>query len=167
MREARDIFIHQLSMMYYIERVLTNAQAQWFNLVSHNDLRVLIEHHLPQTQEQRSALLSVFDALEAQPTPDLTSPTIDGFVEEVERDIGLAETVMAEDLLIQDAFITGEGIEIANYRLVLSHAQSVDEIDFAAMDTIASNLTTSERTRNYAENLTPTLIHTPVLEESP
>jgi ferritin-like metal-binding protein YciE len=165
MRDARDIFLHQLSMTYYIERVLTNAQAQWRDRSNHADLSAVIESHLQQTQEQRSALLSVFDELGA--VPEGTSPAIDGFVAEANRDVEAADTAMAEDLIIQDAFITGEGIEIANYRLILSHAQSVEELGLPTIRTLASNLTASEAMRNYAENLTPTLIHTPVTEESP
>jgi ferritin-like metal-binding protein YciE len=150
MREARELFLHELKDIYYVERALTKTLPRLAAETKDRELALGLKAHLRQTERHAKNLEKVFQKLgeraEAEPCPGF-----DGIKQE--HDEFMKERPSQEVL---DVFLTGaaartEHYEIAAYTGLVTMAKAIGEPQAAKL--LEENLKQEKETLRKVEQI--------------
>jgi len=152
----KSLYIHELNDLYDAEHQLLRVLPKMAKAASSEDLRLVFERHLDQTQEHLVRLESAFSLLKEKPTRT-TCKAMKGILEEAE------EMIHADgDPAIKDAGLISsaqriEHYEMAGYGCARTYAEMLDEE--GSSDLLQQTLNDERATDEGLTELAERLIH--------
>lgn len=141
-KTPRDLFVHNLKVMYYIENTLVDELGSMGQDVTSDKLKQELEEHRDETAGQAARLERVFEYIGEEPE-EHESAALQGLIEESNE---LNESI-AEESLINIAYVNAgmkvERMEITGYEGLLELGDEID-IDDKAEDLLEKNLEEEE-----------------------
>jgi ferritin-like metal-binding protein YciE len=133
MSDPRELFLHELGDLLYVEKTLIKALPQLAEEATDEELRESFESHLEETKQHAANLEEVFEAIGEKPKAE-QCPGIDGI--KTEHDEFMKEESPSSE--VGDLFLTGAGsraehYEIAAYTGLITMAQAMGETDAVAL----------------------------------
>ena len=130
MRDPRELFMHELKDIYYVEKSLTKTLPRLASETKDRELEAGFKSHLRQTEGHVKNLEKVFKQL-GEPAQAEPCPGFDGIKREHDR---FLEERPTQDVL--DVFLTGaasrtEHYEIAAYTGLVTMAKALGEREVA------------------------------------
>lgn len=127
MVDPRDLFLHELGDVLYVERTLVKTLPTLQKEASDKELAQGFRDHLAETKQHVANVESAFKALSQKPKAE-KCPGIEGIKQE--HDDFVAEESPSAEVL--DSFLTGAGArtehyEIAAYEGLIASAQAMGE----------------------------------------
>jgi ferritin-like metal-binding protein YciE len=129
MRDPRELFLHELGDVLYVERTLVKSLPKLQEEASDEELALGFEEHLDETKQHVKNVERAFERLGEKPTAE-KCPGIDGIKQE--HDDFVAKESPSQDVL--DSFLTGAGArtehyEIAAYEGLVTMAKAMGETE--------------------------------------
>jgi ferritin-like metal-binding protein YciE len=129
MRDPRELFLHELGDVLYVERTLVKSLPKLQEEASDEELALGFEEHLDETRQHVKNVERAFERLGEKPTAE-KCPGIDGIKQE--HDDFVAKESPSQDVL--DSFLTGAGArtehyEIAAYEGLVTMAKAMGETE--------------------------------------
>ena len=129
MEDPRELFLHELGDLLYVEKTLIRALPKLAQEASDDGLRAGFEAHLEETKQHAANLEQVFEAIGEKPKAE-KCPGIDGI--KTEHDDFMSEEKPSPE--VANLFLTGAGsrtehYEIAAYTGLITMAQAMGESD--------------------------------------
>jgi ferritin-like metal-binding protein YciE len=150
----RDLFLHELGDILYVERKLTEeVLPKLIDEVGNSEFRKGLERHLEQTKGHVTNLEQVFDMLGEEPKAE-TCIGFEGLKKEHEELVGEADPALV-DLIDTGAAARTEHYEIAAYSGLMEMARSLGETD--AVTLLEENLKQEKEALREVESVTKTL----------
>ena len=127
MTDPRELMLHELKDIYYVEKALVRTLPQLSQEASDGELRRGLRQHLGETRKQVENLEKVFRALGERPAAE-QCPGFDGIKQE--HDEFMREEQASPQ--VRDIFLTGaaartEHYEIAAYTSLIALARAIGE----------------------------------------
>jgi ferritin-like metal-binding protein YciE len=131
MNDPRELFLHELRDVYYVENALVKALPEMSSEASDTELARGLDKHLKETREQVKNLEQVFAKLGEKPQGE-RCPGFDGIKEE--HDEFMQKEQPSSEIC--DMFLTGaaartEHYEIAAYTGLVAAAQALGNTEAA------------------------------------
>jgi ferritin-like metal-binding protein YciE len=150
MREQRELFLHELKDIYYVEKTLTKTLPRLAAETKDRELASGLKAHLRQTERHAKNLEKVFQRL-GEPAQAEPCPGFDGIKQE--HDEFMKERPSQEVL---DVFLTGaaartEHYEIAAYTGLVTMAKAMGESQAAKL--LEANLKQEKETLRTVEKI--------------
>ena len=150
MREPRELFLHELKDIYYVEKSLTKTLPRLAAETKDRELASGLKAHLRQTERHAKNLEKVFQRL-GEPAQAEPCPGFDGIKQE--HDEFMKERPSQEVL---DVFLTGaaartEHYEIAAYTGLVTMAKAMGEDQAAKL--LEQNLKQEKETLRTVEKI--------------
>jgi ferritin-like metal-binding protein YciE len=150
----RDLFLHELGDILYVERKLTEeVLPKLIDEVGSSEFRKGLERHLEQTKGHVTNLEQVFDMLGEEPKAE-TCIGFEGLKKEHEELVGEADPALV-DLIDTGAAARTEHYEIAAYSGLMEMARSLGETD--AVILLEENLKQEKEALREVESVTKSL----------
>jgi ferritin-like metal-binding protein YciE len=150
----RDLFLHELGDILYVEQKLTEeVLPKLIDEVGNPEFRKGLERHLEQTKGHVTNLEQVFDMLGEEPKAE-TCIGFEGLKKEHEELVGEADPALV-DLIDTGAAARTEHYEIAAYSGLMEMARSLGETD--AVTLLEENLKQEKEALREVESVTKTL----------
>jgi ferritin-like metal-binding protein YciE len=150
----RDLFLHELGDILYVERKLTEeVLPKLIDEVGSAEFRKGLERHLEQTKGHVTNLEQVFDMLGEEPKAEKCIG-FEGLKNEHEELVGEADPALI-DLIDTGAAARTEHYEIAAYSGLMEMARSLGETD--AVTLLEENLKQEKEALREVESVTKTL----------
>jgi ferritin-like metal-binding protein YciE len=146
----RELFLHELGDILYVERALANeALPKLIGEVQDEEFRTGLEKHLKQTQQHVANVESVFESLGEEPEVE---PCIgfNGLKQEHEKMVGETASALI-DLVDVGAAARTENYEIAAYETLRRMAKGVGEEK--AVELLDANLKDEKETLREVEKI--------------
>jgi ferritin-like metal-binding protein YciE len=129
MDDPRELFLHELGDVLYVERTLIKVLPKLASEASDEELRASFESHLEETEQHAANVEQVFQSIGEKPKAE-KCPGMDGI--KAEHDEFMKEEKPSPE--IADLFLTGAGArtehyEIAAYSGLITMAQAMGEKD--------------------------------------
>jgi ferritin-like metal-binding protein YciE len=112
MRDPRELFLHELGDVLYVERTLVKSLPKLQEEASDEELALGFEEHLDETRQHVKNVERAFERLGEKPTAE-KCPGIDGIKQE--HDDFVAKESPSQDVL--DSFLTGAGARTEHYEI--------------------------------------------------
>jgi ferritin-like metal-binding protein YciE len=151
----QTLLIEQLRDLYDAERRLTKAIPKLAKKVTHDELRMALDNHLAETQEQVSRLEQAFDLLDQSPKAKACAG-MRGIIEEGDEHAGASY----DDDGLRDAAIIGaaqrvEHYEIAAYGTAIAHARLLGQEDVVSLleESLDEEKAADKKLTEIAENV--------------
>lgn len=127
MDDPRELFVHELGDVLYVERTLTHALPQLADEATHRPLRTALRKHLKETEQHTKNVEAAFEVIGRRPTAEKCAG-LDGI--KAEHDDFVAEHHPSSTVL--DLYLTGaaartEHYEIAAYTALVAMAEAIGE----------------------------------------
>jgi ferritin-like metal-binding protein YciE len=153
-RTPRDLFLHELGDILYVERKLVDeVLPKLIDEVGSAAFRKGLERHLDQTKGHVTNLEQVFDLLGEEPKAEKCIG-FKGLKEEHEELVGAADPSLI-DLIDTGAAARTEHYEIAAYSGLMEMARSLGETD--AVSLLEESLKEEKEALREVESVTKTL----------
>jgi ferritin-like metal-binding protein YciE len=153
-RTPRDLFLHELGDILYVERKLVDeVLPKLIEEVGSAEFRKGLERHLDQTKGHITNLEQVFDMLGEEPKAEKCIG-FEGLKKEHEELVGEADPSLI-DLIDTGAAARTEHYEIAAYSGLMEMARSLGETD--AVSLLEENLKEEKEALREVESVTKTL----------
>jgi ferritin-like metal-binding protein YciE len=153
-RTPRDLFLHELGDILYVERKLVDeVLPKLIEEVGSGEFRKGLERHLDQTKGHITNLEQVFDLLGEEPKAEKCIG-FEGLKKEHEELVGEADPSLI-DLIDTGAATRTEHYEIAAYSGLMEMARSLGESD--AVSLLEENLKEEKEALREVESVTKTL----------
>jgi ferritin-like metal-binding protein YciE len=150
----RDLFLHELGDILYVEQKLTEeVLPKLIDEVGNSEFRKGLERHLEQTKGHVTNLEQVFDMLGEEPKAE-TCIGFEGLKKEHEELVGEADPALV-DLIDTGAAARTEHYEIAAYSGLMEMARSLGATD--AVTLLEENLKQEKEALREVESVTKTL----------
>jgi ferritin-like metal-binding protein YciE len=150
----RDLFLHELGDILYVEQKLTEeVLPKLIDEVGNPEFRKGLERHLEQTKGHVTNLEQVFDMLGEEPKAEKCIG-FEGLKKEHEELVGEADPALV-DLIDTGAAARTEHYEIAAYSGLMEMARSLGETD--AVTLLEENLKQEKEALREVESVTKTL----------
>ena len=150
----RDLFLHELGDILYVERKLAEeVLPKLIDEVGSADFRKGLERHLEQTKGHVTNLEQAFDMLGEEPKVEKCIG-FEGLKKEHEELVGEADPALI-DLIDTGAAARTEHYEIAAYSGLMEMARSLGETD--AVTLLEENLKQEKEALREVESVTKTL----------
>ena len=120
----KDLFMHQLQMIFYAEQQLQKMIPHMTKKISDASLKSAAEHHLKETQSQIKRLEQVFEAMGKKPEA-ATCPTMDGLIKEGEDVLSTVTDEHLCDAAVIAAMQAVEHHEITTYGTMIAWARQL------------------------------------------
>jgi ferritin-like metal-binding protein YciE len=129
MDDPRELFLHELGDVLYVERTLIKVLPKLASEASDEELRAGFESHLAETEQHATNIEQVFEAIGEKPKAE-KCPGMDGI--KAEHDQFMKDEKPSPE--IADLFLTGAGVrtehyEIAAYSGLITMAQAMGQKD--------------------------------------
>ena len=133
MDDPRELFLHELGDVLYVERTLIKVLPKLASEASDEELRAGFQSHLEETEQHAANVEQVFQKIGEKPKAE-KCPGIDGI--KAEHDEFMKEEQPSAE--ITDLFLTGAGArtehyEIAAYSGLITMAQAMGESEAVAL----------------------------------
>lgn len=149
-------FTHELGDIYDAEHRFLEGQQEMLESASSNTVKVMLQEHIAQTEQQIKNLEQVFQAL-GQKAKRVSCDAAAGLVTEARKTIKEASSSPAlTDCVIVGAASKVEHYEIASYRGLISGAQLMNQTE--VLQLLQQNLQQEEQTAQKLEQATPQLL---------
>jgi ferritin-like metal-binding protein YciE len=150
MREPRQLFMHELKDIYYVEKALTKTLPQLASETKDSELEAGFKSHLRQTEGHVRNLERIFKKLGA-PAQSQLCPGFEGIKKEHDE---FMQERPAQD--VADVFLTGaaartEHYEIAAYTGLVTMARALGERDVVPL--LEENLKQEKETLRKVEKI--------------
>jgi ferritin-like metal-binding protein YciE len=153
-RTPRDLFLHELGDILYVERKLVGeVLPKLIDEVGSAEFRKGLERHLDQTKGHITNLEQVFDLLGEEPKAEKCIG-FEGLKKEHEELVGEADPSLI-DLIDTSAAARTEHYEIAAYSGLMEMARSLGETD--AVSLLEESLKEEKEALREVESVTKTL----------
>ncbi len=129
MSDPRELFLHELGDVLYVERTLVRTLPKLQEEASDEELTLGFEEHLDETRRHVKNVEQAFEQLGEKPSAE-KCPGIDGIKQE--HDDFVTKESPSQDVL--DSFLTGAGArtehyEIAAYEGLVTMAEAMGETE--------------------------------------
>ncbi len=159
-RTIEQKFIHDLAEIYDAEQRFLEAQDKLLQAASAPQLKAIIQDHIEQTEQQIGNIEQIYRQLDANPER-ISCDGAAGLVRASEQGLAIADSPALRDYVIGGALSKVEHYEVAVYRGLLTAAESMGQIQIAAL--LRHNLQQEEQTAQLVEQSTPMLIEQAML----
>lgn len=122
MKDIHDLFIHELQLMYDGEKQIIRALPKLIDAVSSKKLKIALQDHLKETEEQARRLESILEELGKMPS-GLTSEVMESLLNEPEKYIQMDYETSVKDAALINCAQHVEHFEIASYGILKSLAK--------------------------------------------
>lgn len=155
-KTLQEKMLHELADIYDAEHQFLEAQQQMISHANADTVKLLLQEHIQQTEQQIKNLEQVFQALGEQPKREKCAAA-SGLVTEGNK---LLKEVSGNPALV-DLAIAGsqskvEHYEVASYRGLVMGAQEMGKHEILSL--LQQNLQQEEQTAQRVEQSTPQLI---------
>jgi ferritin-like metal-binding protein YciE len=129
MTSPRELFVHELQDVYYVEKTLTNVLPKLASEAKDRELTRAFESHLKETERQIDNLDKVFKNL-GERAQGQQCPGIDGIKQEHDEFMREHQTTgQLADVFISGSASRTEHYEIAAYTSLIEKARAIGERD--------------------------------------
>ncbi len=154
-KTLQEKFLHELGDIYDAEHRFLKAQQEMLPQANSSTVKMLLEQHITETEQQIKVLEQVFDVLGESAEREKCAAAA-GIVSEGETTLGEVSDVPAlVDLAINGGCSKVEHYEIASYRMLITGAQQMGQTEIAQL--LQQNLQQEEQTAQKLEQSAPAL----------
>lgn len=154
-KNLEEKMVHGLGDIYDAEHQFLEMMEEALPQANSDTVKMLLQQHIAETEQQISTLEQVFDAL-GQKAKRVTCAGASGIVSENQKTIKeVSGNPALVDLAIAGGSSKVEHYEIASYRSLITGAQQMGQNQIAQL--LQQNLQQEERTAQKIEQSAPTL----------
>ena len=150
MREPRELFLHELKDIYYVEKSLTKTLPRLAAETKDRELASGLKAHLRQTERHAKNLEKVFQKL-GEPAQAEPCPGFDGIKQEHDEFIKERPSQKVLDVFLTGAAARTEHYEIAAYTGLVTMAKAMGESQAAKL--LEQNLKQEKETLRKVEQI--------------
>jgi ferritin-like metal-binding protein YciE len=122
----REVFIHNLSRMYYGKKYLCEHLPKVIEVASFKALKLAIQELCDDVEKQTARLGRIYDLIDAAPTEESCVPLIAIFKEAFELTHGKSKLCIINDMDVILYMQLIEHVNITAYRMLTAIASSLD-----------------------------------------
>lgn len=150
MREPRELFLHELKDIYYVEKSLTKTLPQLAAETKDRELASGFKAHLRQTERHAKNIERIFKQL-GEPAQAAPCPGFDGIKQEHEDFVKERPSQQVLDVFLTGAAARTEHYEIAAYTGLVTMAKAMGEPEAAKL--LEENLKQEKETLRTVEKI--------------
>jgi ferritin-like metal-binding protein YciE len=150
MREPRELFLHELKDIYYVEKSLTKTLPRLAAETKDKELASGFKAHLRQTEKHAKNLEKIFQKL-GEPAQAASCPGFEGIKQEHEEFVKERPSQQVLDVFLTGAAARTEHYEIAAYTGLVTMAKAMGEPEAAKL--LEQNLKQEKETLRTVEKI--------------
>jgi ferritin-like metal-binding protein YciE len=150
MREPRQLFLHELKDIYYVEQALTKTLPQLASEAKDSELEAGFKSHLRQTEGHVKNIEKVFKKL-GEPVQGAPCPGFEGIKKEHDEFMQERPAQGVADVFLTGAAARTEHYEIAAYTGLVTMARALGERDVVPL--LEENLKQEKETLRKVEKI--------------
>lgn len=155
-RTVTDKFVHDLADIYDAEHRFLAAQQQMLSQVTAPQLRLMLQEHVVQTEQQLKNLERIYVQL-GLPAQRIRSDAVASLVSEGQKVLQqTSDSLALRDCVIASAQTKAEHYELAAYRLLVDAAEGMGQSTILSL--LMQNLQQEEQTAQMLNQIGPLLL---------